>query len=111
MNGVVDRIEVQLFRTLSDIQLVFASTCLCQHTFLEVRLGVPYALTEQLCELSAVLCLFVCVLTEGSCDLGITLAVCLTSHRKVLSYFGCLAHEVCAKTVMDNRIFLVFCYA
>jgi hypothetical protein len=55
-------------------------------------------------------CLLVSILTERCSDLRITLAVSLTSHSQVLAYLRALTHEVCAKTVVDNRIGHVLSY-
>ena len=110
MNGVMNRVEVQFFRTFSDIELIFACTGLCHHTFLQVRLGIPNNLTEQLSKTGSVVSLFVCITTESLGDLRITLTVSLTSHSQVLTYLGALTHEVCTQTLCDDRVLLIFRY-
>ena len=48
MNSVVDSIEASSLGILSDAELIFASTSLSSSTLLQVSLGVPYALAQQL---------------------------------------------------------------
>ena len=50
MNGVVDSIETGSLGVLGDTELVLASTSLSSGALLKVRLGIPYALTQQFCE-------------------------------------------------------------
>ena len=111
MYGVVNRVEVQFFRTLSDFELIFTSTGFSHHSFLEVGLGVPNDFSEQFSETRSVVCLFECIAAESLCDLRISFAVSLTSHSEVLTYFGTFAHEVRTQTFSDNRVFLVFSHA
>ena len=111
MNGVMDRVKVQLFCTFGNILFVLASTGLSHHTFLKVRLGIPNELTEQLSEARSVISLLECVTAESLSDLRIALAVGLTSHSQILSYFGALTHKVCTQTIVDDRILYVLSYA
>ena len=94
MNGIMDSVEVELFRTLSNTQFVLASASLSHHTLLKVGLGVPYYIAQQLSELCAVLSLLKRIALESLCHLGIALAVCLTRHCQVHTYLSSLAHEV-----------------
>lgn len=48
--GIVDGVEVEFLGALGYTHLVGVGTCLGSHTGLEVLLGVPYALTEELSE-------------------------------------------------------------
>ena len=57
MNGVVDSVEASYLRVLGDTELILASTSLCGSTLLQIRLGVPNALTQQLSKLGSMLSL------------------------------------------------------
>ena len=49
--GVVDSDKVVLLCEGCDTHLILTSTSLGVHTLLEVSLGIPYAVAQQLCEL------------------------------------------------------------
>ena len=86
MNSVMDSIEVLLLSESCDPHLVLACSLLSKHSLLNVGLGVPYALSEELSELSCMLSLLPCISLECLSDLRITLSVCLTAHSEVHSY-------------------------
>ena len=50
MNGVVDSIETSGLGILGNTELILAGTSLSSGALLKVRLGIPYALTQQFCE-------------------------------------------------------------
>ena len=101
VNGVVYCVEVLLLCELCETELILASATLCIHTLEEVCLGIPNYLTEELCELSSVLCLLPSVALVSLSDLWITLAVCLTAHSKVHTYLCTLTHKVVLKTLKE----------
>ncbi len=106
MNGVMDSVEVQLLSESRDTFLVFASTVLSCNSLLKIGLGIPDALTEELCELGGMLSLFESVSLESLCDLRISLSVCLTAHCKVHSDLSALTVEVCSESFDDLRIYI-----
>ena len=101
VNGVVYGVKVLLLSELCKTELILASAALSVHTLEEVGLGVPNYLTEELCELSSVLCLLPSVALVSLSDLWITLAVCLTAHSKVHTYLCTLTHKVVLKTLKE----------
>ena len=88
-------ISVELLCLGGDALLVGAGVGLGVHSLLEVGLGVPYHLSEELCELSCVVGLLVGDAAVSLGDLGISLPVGLTAHRDVHTYFRAFACEVC----------------
>ncbi len=86
VNCVVDGVEVLLLCEGCDSLLVLACALLGEHSLLNVGLGVPYALAEELSELCCVLSLFPCVSLECLCDFMLALPVCLAAHREVHAY-------------------------
>jgi len=94
VNGVVDSVEIELFSTLSDAELVLSSTSLSQHSLLYVGLRVPNNPAKEFSELSAMVSLLKRIATESLCDLGIALAIGLTAHCQIHTYLGSLTHEV-----------------
>ena len=50
MNGVVDSVETSGLGILGNTELILAGTSLSSGALLKVRLGIPYALTQQFCE-------------------------------------------------------------
>ena len=48
VNCIVDGIEASSLGVLSDAELILASTSLSGSTLLQIGLGIPYALTQQL---------------------------------------------------------------
>ena len=104
MNSIMDSIEVLLLSQSCDPHLVLARSLLSKHSLLNVSLCVPYALSEELSELSCMLSLLPCISLECLCDLRITLSVCLTAHSEVHSYLRALSSKVITKTLKDLRI-------
>ena len=48
VNGVVDSVETGSLGVLGDTELILASTSLSSGALLQIRLGVPYDLAQQL---------------------------------------------------------------
>ena len=94
VNGVVDGVEVSLLGVGGDAHLVGVGAGFSHHALVEVGLGVPHAVTEELGELGGVLGLFPSVALEGFGDFGIPLAVGLTRHCQVHTDLGALTHEM-----------------
>ena len=65
---IVDSIKVLLLCESCDSLLVLACALLSEHSLLYICLGIPYALTEELSELSCVLSLFPCISLESLSD-------------------------------------------
>ena len=78
VNGVVDGIESGSLGVLGNTELVLAGSGLSGSTLLEVGLGVPNALAEQLGKAAGVVGLFESIALESLCNFGIALAVGLT---------------------------------
>ena len=77
MNGVMDRVKVQLLRAHSQIEFTCGSAVFSGNTLLKVllRAGADN-FAEKLCKLCSVLSLLKCILCESSSYLRISLAVC-----------------------------------
>ena len=58
VNGVVDSIETSGLGVLGNTELILAGTSLSGSTLLQVRLRIPYALTQQLSKTAGVISLF-----------------------------------------------------
>ena len=86
VHGVVDGIEVGSLGSLGDVELALASATLSLSTLLEVGLGVPYKVADELAELSCMLGLLESVAIESLANLGITLTVCLARHGQIHTY-------------------------
>ena len=99
VNGVVDSVETSGLGVLGDAELILAGTSLSSSTLLEVRLGVPYALTQQLCKTRGVVGLLESITLESLSDLGIALAVSLTGHGQIHTYLTALAIEMVAQVI------------
>ena len=102
MNSIMDRIEVQLLRTLRKVYLTSRSAVLCSDTYSEVLLcRRGNDLAEKLRKLRCVLSLFkrsgLIVLT----DLRVSLTVSRSGHRKIHTNLCALALEVCAEVFLD----------
>ena len=74
VHGVVYGVEVLLLGQTRQAHLVLAGAALGVHALLEVGLGVPDDLADQLGELRGVLGLLPCVALVSLGNLGITLA-------------------------------------
>ena len=105
VNGVVDGVVAQLLGFGGYCKLAFAGACLSLGPFLEVGLGVPYDLSQELGEFCCVLSLFECVALEGDGYSGISLAVCLAGHCQVHSNFRAFAVEVVTESLHYLFIF------
>ena len=104
VDGVMDRIVVELFCLGSDGELALACTGLSLNAFLKIGLGVPYYITEKLCEFCSMLCLFESISLESLCDFRIALTLCLTAHCQIHAYLGALSHEVGLQALMNLRV-------
>lgn len=104
VNGVVDRVEVLLFRQGGDAFLVLTRACFGFHTLLQVRLRIPYYVTQQFSEFGSVLCLFPSVTLESFGYLRITFAVSLTAHGQIHTHLGAFAHKVSVQAFQDHWI-------
>ena len=82
----MDCVEVLLLCKCCDPLLVLASSLLCKHSLLNICLCIPYALSEEFCELCSVLCLFPCISLECLSYFRISLSVSLTAHSKIHSH-------------------------
>ena len=99
MHSVVDRIEASHLCVLSDTELILASTSLGSSALLQIRLGIPYALTQQLSKLGSVLSLLECIALKRLGDLGITLTISLTTHGQIHTNLTALTIEVVTQVV------------
>ena len=99
MHSVVDRIEASHLCVLSNTELILASTSLGSSALLQIRLGIPYALTQQLSKLGSVLSLLECIALERLGDLGITLTISLTTHGQIHTNLTALTIEVVTQVV------------
>ena len=86
------------------MHLAVASAVLGIHTLVKVGLGIPNNLTDKLRKLCSVLCLLPSVALESLSNLGITLTVSLTAHRKIHTYLGALTHKVVLQTLPELLI-------
>ena len=101
VNGVVDGVKVLGLGELGDAELVLACAGLGCHALLEVGLGVPNDLAQELGELGGVLGLLKCVALEGLGYLGISLTVGLAGHGQIHADLGAFALEVCLESGKD----------
>ena len=99
MNGVVDSIETSGLGILGNTELILAGTSLSSGALLEIGLGVPYALTQQLSETRGVIGLLEGIALEGLGDLGIALTIGLTSHSQIHTDLTTLTIEVVAQVI------------
>ena len=99
VHGVVDSIEASHLRILGNTELILASTSLCSSALLQIRLCIPYALTQQLSKLGSMLSLLESVALESLGDLGITFAVGLTTHSQIHTNLTTLTVEVVTQVV------------
>ena len=99
VHSVVDRIEASHLCVLSDTELILASTSLGSSALLQIRLGIPYALTQQLSKLGSVLSLLECIALKRLGDLGITLTISLTTHGQIHTNLTALTIEVVTQVV------------
>ena len=99
MHSVVDRIEASHLCVLSDTELILASTSLGSSALLQIRLGIPYALAQQLSKLGSVLSLLECIALKRLGDLGITLTISLTTHGQIHTNLTALTIEVVTQVV------------
>ena len=105
---VVDGVIAQFLGLGGNCELALAGAGLCHHPLVEVGLGVPDNLSEELCELGGVLGLFEGVALEGVCNFRISLTLCLTAHGEVHSYLCALSVEIVAEAL---NYLLIFYYS
>ena len=101
VHGVVYGVQVLLLGQTGQTHLVLAGTALGVHALVEVGLGVPNHLADQLGELRSVLGLLPGVALVGLGNLGIALAVGLTAHGQIHTHLGTFAHEVILQTLPE----------
>ena len=99
VNGIVDCVETGSLGVLGNAELVLASTSFSSGTLLQIGLGVPNALAQQLSETAGVVCLLEGIALESLSNLRIALAVCLTSHSQIHTNLTTLTVEVVAQVV------------
>ena len=99
MHSVVDRIEASHLCVLGNTELILASTSLGSSALLQIRLGIPYALAQQLSKLGSVLSLLECIALKRLGDLGITLTISLTTHGQIHTNLTALTIEVVTQVV------------
>lgn len=104
VDGVMDSIVVELLCLGSDGELALACTSLSLNAFLKIGLGIPYYITEKLCEFCSMLCLFESISLESLCDFRIALTLCLTAHCQIHADLGALSHEVSLQTLMNLMV-------
>ncbi len=97
VNCIMDCIKTSGLCSLSEICLTSSSAVLSLNSHLEVLLcAVCDNLTEELCELSSVLSLFVSCLLPVKTDLRITFSVGNSCHSEVHTNLRALTVEVCS---------------
>ena len=94
VNSVVDGVEVLLFGAAGDAHLVGVCTGFGGHTFFEVGLGVPDAVTEEFGKLGCVLGFFESIAFECFSDFGITFAIGLARHCEIHADLAAFTVEV-----------------
>ena len=104
VNRVMDGIQVQGLGLLGNIHLAGASSAFGFHTLLEVGLGIPDALANQLCKTAGVIGLLKGIALEGLGDFRIAFAVSLARHSQIHSYFGTFTFEVGLQAFPDLRV-------
>ena len=104
VNGVVDSVISELLCPAGDGELALAGSALGLGPLLDIGLGIPYNLAQQLGELGCVLCLLESVALEGLGDLGIALPLCPAAHCEIHSHFAALAVEMVVKTLHNFLI-------
>ena len=107
----MDCIQVQLLCSLCKINLSSRCAVLCCNANLKVVLRRRrYYLTEKLCKLCSMLCLFISSLLIVKANLRISLTECCAGHCQIHSNLRALALKVCAKVCLD--VFRnILCYA
>ena len=104
VDGVMDCIVVELLCLGSDGELALACTSLSLNAFLKIGLGIPYYITEKLCEFGSMLGLFESISLESLCDFRIALTLCLTAHCQIHADLSALAGEMSLQTLMNLRV-------
>ena len=104
VDGVMDSIVVELLCLGSDGELALACTSLSLNAFLKIGLGIPYHITEKLCEFCSMLGLFESISLESLCDFWIALTLGLTAHCQIHADLGALAGEMSLQTLMNLRV-------
>ena len=105
VNRVVDGVIAQFLGFGGNCQLALAGTGFRHHSLVQVGLGVPDNLSEELGELGCVLSLLESVALEGIGNFRVSLALRLAAHRQVHSNLGAFSVEVVTQAL---HYFLVF---
>ena len=104
MDGVVDGVVAQLLGFGGDGQFAFAGAGFCLIALFEVGFGVPYDLSQELCDAGGVVCLLKGIALEGIGNFRIAFAFCLAAHGKVHTHLRAFAGEVVLQTGPYFRI-------
>ena len=108
VNRVVNSIKTQFLSHLSDVKFGSTSTFFRFHSLLQVGLRVPNHLAKQFSKTRSVVSLLVSIATESLRHFGIALAVCLTSHCQIHTYFTTLTIKVVFQALKYKCTFLTF---
>ena len=102
MNGVMDRIQIQLFCLLGKSGLAGGGAVLSVDTHLQVLLGgIGEDFAQKLSKLGGVLGFFQSCSVIVITDFGITFTESLSGHGQIHAYFAALTGEVLAETLND----------
>ena len=107
VNCVVDGVIAQFLGFGGNCQLALAGTGFRHHSLVQVGLGVPDNLSEELGELGCVLSLLESVALEGIGNFRVSLALRLAAHCQVHSNLGAFSVKVVTQAL---HYFLVFYY-
>jgi hypothetical protein len=109
MNAVVKCIKVVSLGNLGSLKLLSGSSLLSSHTHLHIGLGVVQdGLAKELSIAGSMTGLFHGIMLEGTCNLGIALAVSLTSHGQVHTDLTALALEGVAAVLQQFGRYALF---
>ena len=97
--GVVDSVETSSLSVLGNTELILASTSLSSSTLLQIGLGIPNTLTQQLSETRSMICLLKSITLKCLSNLRITLTISLTSHCQIHTYLTTLAIKMVTQIV------------
>ena len=99
MNRVVDGIKAGSLGILGNAELILACTSLSSSTLLQVGLGIPNALAQELSKTTGMVGLLKSITLESLSNLGIALTIGLTSHCQIHTNLTTLTIEMVAQVV------------
>ena len=99
MNRVVDGIKAGSLGILGNAELILACTSLSSSTLLQVGLGIPNALTQELSKTTGMVGLLKSITLESLSNLGIALTIGLTSHCQIHTDLTALPIEMVTEVV------------